>query len=107
MRKTIIAMTAACALVFSTSAFAVGGNGGNGGGTLSPGGNGGGNGNAFGSNNQHNNNVTTTTITPTITTNIGSSKFNIGGQNNGTASVSGIGSNQNTTGIDDRVMINN
>jgi hypothetical protein len=90
MRKTLIAMTAASALasVFGTGAFAGNhtgnGNAGNGNGNRS--GNDVGNHSGNDVNNGHNTAI------------IGSSLINIGGQNNGSHSVSGVLNDQNLTG---------
>ena len=84
MRKTLIAITAVSALALSSAAFA-GNHTGNG--NL-----GNGNGNHSGNDvgNQHNNNVDVDISR--------SSVFNIGGQNNGSHSVSGVLNDQNVTG---------
>jgi hypothetical protein len=77
MRKTLIAMTAASALAlgFSTSAFAAGCGIG-----------------CFNGNHSHNGNNSHNTAI------IGSSLINIGGQNNGAHSVSGVLNEQSLTG---------
>lgn len=74
MRKTLIALTAVSALAFSTSAFAFQGNGGNANGA----------GSTANGNGNH--------------VNIGSSLLNIGGQNNGGHSVSGVLNEESVTG---------
>ena len=77
MRKTIIAMAAASALAlgFSTSAFAAGCGIG-----------------CFNGNHSHNGNNSHNTAI------IGSSLINIGGQGNGSRSISGVLNDQNNTG---------
>jgi len=77
MRKTLIVMTAASALAlgFSTSAFAAGCDFG-----------------CFNGNHSHNGNNSHNTVI------FGSSLINIGGQNNGNHSVSGVLNEQNLTG---------
>ena len=79
MRKTLIAMTAvsALALGFSTTAFAGNGNG------------------SHNGNDSHNTAI------------IGSSLLNVGGQDNGRQSVSGVLNEQNVTGNGSTAIYNN
>ena len=88
MRKTLIAMTAVSALALSSAAFA-GNHTGNG----NPG-----NGNGNHSGNDVNNHSGNDVNNGHNTAIIGSSLINIGGQGNGSRSISGVLNDQNNTG---------
>ena len=79
MKKTLITMTAASALVLGFSATAFAGNG----------------------NHSHNDNGSHNSVI------IGSSLLNVGGQDNGSHSVSGVLNEQNVTGNGSTAIYNN